>query len=63
MTAAMPSGTAIAWRPPIAGTLAHLQREGRLQFTEVVAETFARVTHQPHSLIFSVRARRWCHTG
>ena len=49
MTAAMPSGTAIAWRPPIAGTLAHLQREGRLQFTEVVAENI-RPGHAPAAL-------------
>lgn len=34
----MPTGTAIAWRPPIADTLAHLRSHGRLQFTEVVAE-------------------------
>lgn len=34
----MPSGTAIAWRPAIASTLARLQQQGRLQFTEVVAE-------------------------
>ncbi|REF29240.1 DUF692 domain-containing protein [Calidifontibacter indicus] len=34
----MPRGTAIAWRAPIASELADLAGQGRLQFTEVVAE-------------------------
>ncbi|MBD2759416.1 DUF692 domain-containing protein [Yimella sp. cx-573] len=49
MTRAMPTGTAIAWRPPIAESLAELQRQGRLQFTEVVAEN-VHLNHVPSAL-------------